>query len=792
MMSSSAEELKFFLANQAQSFAGPLLSMLLEQRNSSSAGLAADCRDELIQVSSGALRQERRALLLFDSNGRLPAALASGSLFSGLLGNFEQCAQVEATSFCLAHIDYSRLFAATILRRQPLLEQYFGASAPTSTLVRFGFCAPARCNAQNITLIARQLLNSSHLWRSLSLDHVDCTHFGSYSGGESSGVSGGESELLSAAAAHHDGGWQSANSVACALLLLLGALLAALAATCLSTRPKANQTKSSTAAAAGKSKRKIFKLDLLVETFSISRNATALMKRRRKEKQQQQPTDLSIIDGLRAISSIWIILMHSHSFALQWLAFENVFTVRSVYDSVWLQWLANGTFSLDNFLLISGFLAQLKFLQAPPPDRGAKRATDQGQLAPLASTLVRRYLRLAPAMLMAILLSVAAFSSIITDSVSFNMASSTVMFNEWCQNNWPLNAALIQNLWRTEQLCFGHTWFVAIDFQLLLVTRLLLCLFATHLNRYHSDKDVSNNWRTLLPVCLVLIAVGQVASAALVYTKRLPAMPVIPAESAEKLNDYFRLVYIKPHYWLASYSMGMLLAALVSDDQNKTTKQDRKQQQTSNKHKSTLGALLVGYSRSAAPLLVQALILLSLYPFFSSPSNNDSDKSQGKHMSSTQATLYVLLARPLWSASVCALLHLMIREPRRDFIVRTLRYLLTLRLWIPLSRLSYVAYLLHPALMAALYGSTTSAFRYSTLLMVQFAVANVVFTYAAALLFHLLLEAPLKTLLLENYPYRLTTSCSLRPRRWAALFARRQEQPSAVNPVVSLQRTHNG
>lgn len=702
------EELKFFLASQVQSFAGPLLSLLLDQKTNNRkasdnqeparAALWGECREQLVQVSSAALKNEEWALKMFDSNGRLQSGTASGSLCN-LMGSYDQCNEVSNASFCVAHI--------SLETRHPLPFEQCNSSGDGGSddhdrrqLVWFGFCAPSGCNANNITYIARQLLNSSRSLRSLSLDHIDCHRQQQQQ----------QQDL--------DLRWRTSSILSIVLLFVV--VVATIVASALPIR-RQGKSKQHNHQSSRKSNLSIDTLLLFVNTFSLSRNANKLMQKRKQVSVATTTTaaigisNLAVIDGLRVISIIWIIIIHSYNFAFQWLWFDNSFQVRNVYKSIWLQWIANGTFSLDNLFVMSGFLAHLKL----GSDSGGRSSASQ-----MLKYILRRYLRLAPIMLALILLSVALFPSL--SSLSFNMANTSVMFGEWCEKNWFLNAILLQNWIRTPNQCFGHAWFVAVNFQMMLSVQFLFYLLSISVASSHRKFKM-----LLLLVCLFA---SQFVSATLVYVNQLQAMPLIPAGSVEKLFEYYRLIYIKPYYWFSSYTIGMLLAAFILEEKK-----------TSKTRTGTIGSrkgrayptLFINYSISMMPILVMSLILLSLYPNFVS----------GSRMSNLEATLYVLLLRPLWSACVASLIYLITCQPNRDVITKTLRYILSLKLWLPLSRLSYISYLIHPALMAIFYGSATSAFHYSSLLIIYFTLGNIVLTFAIAFVLHLLLEIPIQKIL---------------------------------------------
>ncbi|CAG2180479.1 unnamed protein product, partial [Oppiella nova] len=48
-----------------------------------------------------------------------------------------------------------------------------------------------------------------------------------------------------------------------------------------------------------------------------------------------------------------------------------------------------------------------------------------------------------------------------------------------CETNWWLNMLLIHNLYKSEQMCAIHTWFIALDFQYHIITAFGIILNVT-------------------------------------------------------------------------------------------------------------------------------------------------------------------------------------------------------------------------------------------------------------------------------------------------------------------------
>ena len=411
---------------------------------------------------------------------------------------------------------------------------------------------------------------------------------------------------------------------------------------------------------------------------------------------------LALLDLLRLLSTLWIVSIHSYSFALAWLQWHDTEPKRSVYKSLGGQLLANGTFAVDNFFLMSGLLAFVRHRAEAGP---AGQTTVGGRARLFARSLLARYARLMPALAFAILISTTLLPLLRhADSPAEQWTRATSMFDLWCRTNWPLNLLLVQNLFQTRQMCLGHSWFVAVDFQLFVVLQALL--FAL---------KPGASFTTLASVSLPLMLGGQIASALLTYKLHLPAFPLLPGASQEASLSFLKLVYIKPHHWLCSYFIGVLLAGLLLDPQPSRR----------------ANSWRLRTMKRASWLLVPLLIGSNLFYF-----------RRELPMGRNYATLYSLLARPLWSGSVACLLlltsaaacPLVNSSPKR-------------RLLSTLARLSYSVYLLHPIQIAAFCGNRTETFSFSHQLLLHFLLANLVLTYLAASLVYLFIELPAQKLL---------------------------------------------
>lgn len=392
------------------------------------------------------------------------------------------------------------------------------------------------------------------------------------------------------------------------------------------------------------------------------------------------------LDVLRIGSIVWIIIIHSYNFAFQWLKFSNQDDVKDVYKSIWTQWIANGTFSVDNFILLSGFLANISGHQDRLQESNQKTKTCLTKTARVVETLLRRYIRLVPLMMLMILMSVLVLPSL---ACGPNWSMSTQMFEQWCRPNWYLNLLMVHNFINTSTMCFSHSWYVAVDFQLFVILQLIKYLIPC--TKFKS-------------IILILILVAQTSISLVTYFHNHPAMPLLPTESPKAMTSYYDLIYIKPYYWLTSYLVGTLLATFVRE-----------------KRKFKLGFLII------VPIAIMCCLILSNLQAFRTNIVRDRAES----------SVYSFLARPIWSLCIATIIASCYKwrppvVPRR--VIRSI------------SLLTYPAYLLHPVLMATFYGSQTESFKFTHYLLIYFTIGNIAITYIFSFLVHILIEVPIKRL----------------------------------------------
>lgn len=110
----------------------------------------------------------------------------------------------------------------------------------------------------------------------------------------------------------------------------------------------------------------------------------------------------------------------------------------------------------------------------------------------------------------------------------------------------------------------------------------------------------------------------------------------------------------------------------------------------------------------------------------------------GLALSELESALYSALSRPLWALATGWVIFACMTNQ-----AGIIASILGARCLVPLSRLTYPAFLVHPIIMALFYGSRQASFHFSHYLMFYLIVGNIVITYASAFVLAALFELPL-------------------------------------------------
>ncbi|XP_049276977.1 nose resistant to fluoxetine protein 6-like [Anopheles funestus] len=398
---------------------------------------------------------------------------------------------------------------------------------------------------------------------------------------------------------------------------------------------------------------------------------------------------LGCINGIKALSMVFILGGHALVFMAGGPLLNPGF-FREQSRLLQNAFLLNSPLLVDTFLLLSGFLfARLLLLELD------KR---QGRLN-FGLLYMFRYIRLTPAYL-AVIALYATWLPRLGDGPLWK--ERIELEQARCQQSWWLNVLYVNNYFGTDRVCMFQSWYLATDTQLFVLAPLLLYPM----------------WRYGHRVALLLL--GSVTFTSILvpfyvtYVRQLdPTFMIFTAEVSDlQSNEYFVNVYGKTHLRATAYLFGLLVGYLV--------------------HWMQIKNVRIGRRKLALCWIVSTVCgctaMFSLTAFYTR-------LGTGNYLYNA---LYAGLHRFGWSLSngwlvlACVTGH-----------GRTLKRFLSWRAFVPLSRLTYCAYLTNGLVELYLTASRRTSLYASIATLTAESIAHMILTFLLALLLCLMFESPI-------------------------------------------------
>ncbi|UYV78252.1 hypothetical protein LAZ67_16000685 [Cordylochernes scorpioides] len=390
----------------------------------------------------------------------------------------------------------------------------------------------------------------------------------------------------------------------------------------------------------------------------------------------------------------------------------------SAPKTIMTQLLANGTFSVDSFFFLSGLLVTY---------HGIRRMQKEGSLN-LPYFYIHRFFRyvarpshtlvadagccrLTPLMMVVIGFCATLLRHVTTGPDWLHTIES---YDLWCRDNWWTNLLYLNNFIHREQMCLSHTWYSAVDFQLYAISPIVLYAISS-LSRgvlVLRERGVRRGqvWYFASMAALFCITTGATFGLTLGYN--LPAVPYFNNITPTwLLNEYYGLVYIKPYCRLGPFLVGLATGAYLQ----RRAAQSEEERANLRGWQSALLWLLAG--------LLAMAVIFGMYP-----------ANQGRLPPPALAAAYSSLARTAWAAGLawvvlaCVMGHAGLAEQWHLLFISIMltgggagyvRTILSCRVFAPLGRLTYAAYLIHPVVMAVFYGSREVVFDFDVYFMIR-------------------------------------------------------------------------
>jgi peptidoglycan/LPS O-acetylase OafA/YrhL len=475
----------------------------------------------------------------------------------------------------------------------------------------------------------------------------------------------------------------------------------------------------------------------------------------------------SALEGMRVLSMQWVMIGHTFLFFKG--NADNALAVEGVEMKRWtMQTIDNGTYSVDTFFALSGFLLAYVSLGKLHGMRQKQLAKEEAAPSVLrhAGTIgmmvVHRWLRLVPSLGMVMLMNAQLLSHVGDGPL---WAEVDAGFASNCRDYWWSNILFVNNFHPADlsRECVAQSWYLANDMQFFIFTMPFLFAFVFW-EPFRSRLWARCGVLGVIVMTSIAVTMGHIHKYNLSSTQ-VGTNPLDP-DGMQSNN-----MYVQPQYRIGAYAVGVLAGVWFywwMNERQLTTEHvaplvpsadvDSEQKEAESAADLEQGSGYKQLPEPAAPdeieagtevtclctarsaiawigllfcLAIMAAILLALNQF-----DND-----GVTFSSAENLLYGGVGRPAWAVAVtgvilgCAMGALPL-----------VNQMLSMNIFVPLSKLTYGCYVLHISVLAVVFDGGRSLKHWTDEFAIFLYLGTLFFTYILASLLFVLVDMPVARL----------------------------------------------
>ncbi|KAG8225572.1 hypothetical protein J437_LFUL002089 [Ladona fulva] len=367
---------------------------------------------------------------------------------------------------------------------------------------------------------------------------------------------------------------------------------------------------------------------------------------------------------------------------LRFMGMDNKALAFRKAEGFMVQVVSNATLSVDTFFFISGFLlAYLYYKEKADKEQSKEKKKEVTFKSRVSEFFLMVLRRLTPTYM--VVMGIADINMSWYNKTSF--FTTTERADVVCSKYWWRNILYINNFFSREEMCMSWSWYLSNDMQFFILGTFLLLL--------------SSSYFVLSTIILVIILVSSwILTGYISYIYGY--IPTLDEQLA-MLN----ILYDPPWTRVGPYLIGMCTGYLIVRLRGKL-----------NISKNMVILLWVLGS------LCNISVLFGLYE---------------RHISVLTSAFYVALSRTAWGLGL-AWIIVACCTGHAGFMDSILSF----GGWVPLSRLTYGAYLLNPLLMSSVYLSSERAWHIDFLPLAAVFLGHTCITYFCSYFLSLTLETP--------------------------------------------------
>ncbi|XP_012253857.2 nose resistant to fluoxetine protein 6-like [Athalia rosae] len=386
------------------------------------------------------------------------------------------------------------------------------------------------------------------------------------------------------------------------------------------------------------------------------------------------------IHGIRFLGMMWIIMIHTVFYMADYA--DNKPWSWRMAEGFAVQVISNSTLSVDTFFFLSGFLVSYLYLHGKKDKKEDNKMVNyKAKLNEFALTILRRFIRLTPAYMMVVgLLQINA--GWYGKTSQFYMTERP---QDICAKYWWRNFLYINNLFGRETMCMTWSWYLSNDMQFFVIATFVLILSSVF-------------FYTAAGILTFLLIASTVLTGYVSYIYEY-----VPTMDAQ--YNMLHILYDPPWTRIGPYIIGVATAYILLRLNHKLDLKRR--------------TIILGWCLGSSCNLI---VLFGLWE---------------RHISVISSAFYVALSRTVWAVGLSWLL-IACSTQHGGIVNKILSY----RGFVPLSRLTYCAYLLNPFIINSVYLHSETSVHVDFLPNASLFLGNFAITYFCAFVLSLLFETP--------------------------------------------------
>ncbi|XP_025830740.1 nose resistant to fluoxetine protein 6 [Agrilus planipennis] len=390
---------------------------------------------------------------------------------------------------------------------------------------------------------------------------------------------------------------------------------------------------------------------------------------------------IGMVHGFRLFSMLWVIAVHSMFYEIDF--FENVPDGFRLSEFFLTQPFNNSTYCVDSFLFLSGFLLSYLYFKTKKGILESKKPFNfTAKALEFISLVMNRFLRLTPPYMVALVTADVLYTWLRRHSVLY----SSEKVDEVCPKYWWRNLLYINNLFPNSELCLTWSWYLSADMQFFCIATLILIICTV-------------NFKVAATITIALLFTGMFSLGIASYQ-----FGYVPTMDEQLIS--LDAIYHLPWQRIGPYIVGFITGYIL------VVKLDMK----------------LKISKRTKTICWIIFPCINLYIIFG---------IWGRNLSVEYAAFFMGFSRTFWGVGLAWLFIACCTNHGG-----TVDKFLSFRGWVPLSKLTYSAYLINPLIMTMFYGTTGSSQHVSLSGMLFDVCATWLCTFFLSLWFSMLFESP--------------------------------------------------